>query len=351
MWELKQIGPGPMQVLWIDGMSDAQVRNIDVAVAAKTDTVNEHTAAAGVTVDGLLIKDALIPVSGVPDLPTSKITSGRFIAARLLDGTSGYFLKAAGAGVDPAYALLVAADIPSLDVAKITSGRFGMARMPAGTSGQVLTAQGAGADPAYAAAASGDIFDKFREFISWVSVDGFTKGGDTGYSITPQGPIVVIQAPGGANPDAWLYTPGPWWNLVETAKAVTIEFLLCWTEATSITCWFRMTGSAADPPSETTNHFGFKTINARIWASNADGATQAITDTGIDTPTLGQRTRMKLIFNPGTDIKFYVNDTLAATHTTYLPATGKYSLHVHVSATGAFAREIDLGRVLLERVN
>jgi hypothetical protein len=48
-------------------------------------------------------------------------------------------------------AALVAADIPSLDAAKITSGRFGMARMPDGTSGYFLKAQGTGVDPVYAA--------------------------------------------------------------------------------------------------------------------------------------------------------------------------------------------------------
>ncbi len=44
-----------------------------------------------------------------------------------------------------------AAEIASLDVSKITSGRFSMARMLDGTSGQVLTAQGAGVNPVYAA--------------------------------------------------------------------------------------------------------------------------------------------------------------------------------------------------------
>jgi len=43
-------------------------------------------------------------------------------------------------------------DVPNLDTSKITTGRFGMARMPDGTSGYVLTAQGADVDPAYAAA-------------------------------------------------------------------------------------------------------------------------------------------------------------------------------------------------------
>lgn len=60
----------------------------------------------------------------IPNLDAAKITSGRFVAARLLDGTSGYFLEAQGAGVSPVYALLTATDIPNLDAAKITTGNL-----------------------------------------------------------------------------------------------------------------------------------------------------------------------------------------------------------------------------------
>jgi hypothetical protein len=63
-----------------------------------------------------------IAVAGVPDLPASKITSGRFTLSRMPDGSSGYFLKGQGAGVDPTYALLTSEDIPSLDISKITTG-------------------------------------------------------------------------------------------------------------------------------------------------------------------------------------------------------------------------------------
>jgi len=76
------------------------------------------------------------------------ITSGRFPLARLPDGTSGYFVKAQGAGYDPVYALLAAGDIPSLDASKITSGKFVLARLPNGTIGYVLEAEGS-SDPMY----------------------------------------------------------------------------------------------------------------------------------------------------------------------------------------------------------
>lgn len=58
-----------------------------------------------------------------------------------------------------------------------------------------------------------------------------------------------------------------------------------------------------------------------MYAQNANGTTATSTDvsSGI---TFTNWNTYEIVFNPGTDIKFYINGILKATHTTNLPTTG-----------------------------
>ncbi len=154
-------------------LTDAQHGSRTVANA------HDHSHLSGVTSDqhharshdhSLATDGSPIAVAGVPSLPTSKITSGRFGMARMPDGTNGYVLTAKGPGIDPVYEEAPAGMEPhaeshesggddevSLAASQITSGRFGMARMPDGTNNYVLTAKGAGVDPIYQKAVYGDL--------------------------------------------------------------------------------------------------------------------------------------------------------------------------------------------------
>jgi len=84
--------------------------------------------------------------------------------------------------------------VPNLPASKITSGRFGMARMPDGTSGQVLTAQDAGVDPAYSVvpappAVAGDNLvlsadtERITENITWTKLKEIKLGRSGEYRI------------------------------------------------------------------------------------------------------------------------------------------------------------------------
>lgn len=69
---------------------------------------------------------------------------------------------------------------------------------------------------------------------------------------------------------------------------------------------------------EVDEHAAFIIDDATIYASNADGSTQKQTDvsSGI---TLTNFNEFRVVRNAGVDIKFYINGTLVATHTTNLP--------------------------------
>lgn len=199
--------------------------------------------------------------------------------------------------------------------------------------------------------AKADIFNKFREFIPWTSLDGFIVGGDNGYSVLVEGAVVELKtADGIAEQDAFLYANYAWSKILDTGKIITVEFIINYLRKnTNQDIWLRLGEGYADPPSETEHHFGWKIIGGDLYASNADGTTQKITDTAVDLALGMQRTRLKMVFNPGTDCKFYVNDVLKVTHTLNLPTRDYYRLHFHIRNTGTLYRSIYVDRVLIEK--
>ena len=216
------------------------------------------------------------------------------------------------------------------------------------TLDKLLKGAGPGADPTEIA--QFDIYDKFREFIPWVSIDGFTVGGDTGYLVAVYGFLVRVTTAATADYDAYLHSTAELRKLLDAGKRIVFEFPLMRMGAiTSVNVWLRLASTYADPPSETAHHFGWKIIGADLYASNADGTTQTITDTGVNLAAGNQRTRLKLVFVPGTDCKFYVNDVLKVTHTTNLPTAVGYYLHLHIRTLDAAVNDVQIGRVLIEK--
>jgi len=196
--------------------------------------------------------------------------------------------------------------------------------------------------------------DKFREFIPWVSVDGFTVGGDTGYSVLPRGSFLYLHTGATANYGVTIRTLDRWFSFLNTGKVITLEYSIFWPDTVTMqNIWLRLATAWEDPPSETAHHFGWKLIGGaavmNLWASNADGTTQTITDTGVTMAANMLRTRLKIVFNPGTDCKFYVNDVLKVTHTTNLPTGAHYYLHFHMRTLEAATKYFYIGRVLIEK--
>ena len=83
------------------------------------------------------------------------------------------------------------------------------------------------------------------------------------------------------------------------------------------------TGGPSTSGAYTTKHAGFIiTVNSGtviIYASNATGSVQTKTDV-TGSYTITNNLRFRTVVTSGTDVKFYINGTLVATHTTNLPS-------------------------------
>lgn len=193
---------------------------------------------------------------------------------------------------------------------------------------------------------------KFEESIHWNSVDGYTIGGDSGYSVLPQGASLLLRTGSQNNRDAYIYSKDRWWSLVTIGKLISIEFLLYYINSSNanVLTWLRMEVNFTDPPNETATHFGWRITGKRISASNADGSNRTMTDTGIDVsyPSY-DRLRLRMNFIPGEKIEYYINNILKATHTTNLPTISDPLLHFQIRTLEGALKEVLLGRVIIAR--
>lgn len=196
-----------------------------------------------------------------------------------------------------------------------------------------------------------DFFDRFREFIPWVCLDGFNTS-ISGGSISVLTPHVQFASGSSTGNYAYLRTKHSWRNLIDTGKLLSVEFLVNYLgDTTTQTTYFHITSSSS-LPSETAHHFGFKLAGGSgqdIYASNGDGTNSNVADTGANIPTGYQRTRLRVVLNPGTDCKFYVNDVLKRTHTTNLPTQTYLLMSVGVITGEDSSKTLWLGRLLIEK--
>jgi len=203
----------------------------------------------------------------------------------------------------------------------------------------------------YEEAPPSDIFEKFLDIFNWNSIDGWKSNILGTGSVTPNGVwIALMNNIVAVNDYTYVRSGDCYYGLLNTGKVFTIEWQIIYMENTAQEIWLVGSGSSTTPPSDTTAHFGFKIINGDLWASNADGTTQTITDTGVDLLSEWKRKRFKLVFTVGTDIKFYYNGVLKATHTTNLyPAGGGPYIIMGVKGTSAGdTKPLYLLRVLIE---
>jgi hypothetical protein len=199
-------------------------------------------------------------------------------------------------------------------------------------------------------AAKFDLLDRFRGFICWGSLDGLTVGGDTGYTVAVYSPALFLRTGNVIDRDAYCYTQSDIINWITEGKELVIEFsILCLSSLLAQEIWLHINNVFATPPDPLVDHVGFEIINGDVFATNADGTTQKITDTGYNMTSANIVTRLKFTIKPEEYIKFYVNDILKVTHTENLPHTGIYELVFHVRTKANAQKPIYIGRVYYEK--
>lgn len=191
---------------------------------------------------------------------------------------------------------------------------------------------------------------RYLDWFCWTSIDGFVTTTDGAGVAEPHGTRLRLGADAVTGHKAYIRTDNRWGALMEADHKVSLEWMIHHLAAdTNQTILLHVTLEATHPPSETNKHAGFKIVNGDLYASNADGATQKITDTGVNLSAGYQFTCVRVDVDPGVNCKFYVNGTLKVTHTDNIPQYGDYYFNSGIVANADLVREICLGRFLLER--
>lgn len=232
------------------------------------------------------------------------------------------------------------------EVTYLNGSTFRLYKMVSGTWRQV------GGDPV----TPFDPFAQFLDIVHWNSIDGFTQGG-TGGVVYPNDGVLTISSNNIINSTQYINSKDNYHNICEVGKLLTVEWQLAdLSHVDTYEIYLHFTNSTAFPPSLTTHHFGFTFLGsgAGFYATVGDGTTETKVDitsfiSGSYLPAAFQRTRFKAVCNRGTDVKFYVNDVLAATITTNLPNTDSLGLNMGIKTLSGVSRYFSINRILIQK--
>jgi len=200
------------------------------------------------------------------------------------------------------------------------------------------------------ALAAKSIFDKFLDLVHWVSIDGFYEDAQGfGYCQAIDGELQIYT---GSTLDDWnqISSNGYYRKLFQAAKVMSIEFQISnLSSITTDTIRLYLVKDPGYPSVDTENGIGFKIINGLIYGYTCNGAANTITTTATSLATGAQQTRLRIVFTPGTDCKFYVNDVLKLTITTTLATDDASMLYLAMSTQAAAGVTVSLGRILIEK--
>ena len=174
-------------------------------------------------------------------------------------------------------------------------------------------------------------------FESWKSRDGWTDYTDGTGSITSSVLMLKLLTGVNINSHSGVRTDYVLGGPHQAGVRAQIYAFAWGTPADTEFRFYLLRNTGAVPPVDTNEHGGFKIINGVVYASNADGVTEKVTNTGVTIPTWGGAT-FEIRGVGGNTIKFYVNGVLKATHTENLPANNNYCLILILKNTVAAGR-------------
>lgn len=202
-----------------------------------------------------------------------------------------------------------------------------------------------------------DPFGQFLDLVHWNSLDGFTVGGTGGATHAYDG-VLTISSNTTINSTQFITSGDNYHNICEAGKLLTVEWQIAdLSHVDTYEIYLHFTNSTVFPPSLTTHHFGFTLLGSGsgFYATVGDGTTETKVDITSSLPNASyiptgfQRLRLKAVCNRGTDVKFYINDVLAATLTTHLPNTDSLGLNIGIKTLSGVQRYFSLNRVLIQK--
>jgi hypothetical protein len=206
------------------------------------------------------------------------------------------------------------------------------------------------ATKAYVDAAPGG-FDPFATpfyDIQWLSLDSMYISSSGTYDITLRYPLLRLQTTAGAAHYAGVITPNGFHYTLTPPNPITTLISIAFIDPQpNNIVWLICSAWDSEPPATLDAMWGWKLVGTRLHAVNSDRAGNNDTDTTIDLPTAACNIVLKTIFTPGTDIKFYKDSILLATHNTFLDTDEWFALQLSVQNTDTLAHKIHIDRTLL----
>lgn len=194
-----------------------------------------------------------------------------------------------------------------------------------GTAGQVLTSNGAGALPTFQAAAGGT---PRRNLNVQLNTTNGQKSGTTDPTDSTSINGIQCSSPGVNDGSSMLKinssAANSQWDFYDKNPEMNVDINYTAGSATGDgRIWFGDTGDTSAPAQTLTTKSMFimaDTVSGTItwYAVNANGTTN--TNTSLAGITSAQQNCWRIVKNGTTNIKFYCNYTLVATHTTNLPS-------------------------------